>query len=162
MIGRNIPLVITTASRIIRRRPSYAYLRDDATSAGIVGLCRAVQHVVNGKSVSNVSAFLTHWIRYEIEQFLQKELIPTDTEDAEIPVSSIEVACEPDEMALVDLRDLLFSCCETEAEKNVIKMRLIGMDRRDIAKKLGVSPPCITRILRLLEQRYELARQSTL
>lgn len=162
MIGRNIPLVISTVGCILRRHPSCTFLRDDATSAGTIGLCRAVQHIVNGKAVENVSAFLTYWIRYEVKKLLSKEKVLSATEDTEVAAVSIEVACEPDDMALVDLRDLVFSCCETEVETSVIKMRLNGVDRRDIAKRIGVSPPCITRMLRRLEHRYYLARQLTL
>jgi len=58
-------------------------------------------------------------------------------------------------LQLVDLRDLIYSCCLTKTERILIQLRDIeGMDCTEIAPLLHVSKNTVYRMLRVIEERF--------
>src|SRR4030042_1194127 len=53
MIQGNMALVIVRVDAFLRECPHMRYLRDDLISAGLVGLCEAVDMMQKGKRVEN-------------------------------------------------------------------------------------------------------------
>jgi hypothetical protein len=55
---------------------------------------------------------------------------------------------------LFELRDLLESCCESDEERTLIRMREEGYSDCDIAKAINIPRPSLQRLRKELEERF--------
>jgi RNA polymerase sigma factor (sigma-70 family) len=157
-------------------------IRDDLTSAGFLGVVTAINRIRDGVQVTNATVMICYWINREIMQVIDKEVnsypdnegAPPDTLFVRPPValceedgtvenlgyqrmeSSVEATGRIDPgFQLVDLRDLIYSCCDTDQERELIRLRETeGMDCAEIAPRLGVSKTTAYRMLSDIEQRF--------
>jgi len=168
MIEYNVPLVIFKVDSYIACYPEIAYLRDDLHSEGFVGLVQAVNRMVEHKAPPKVNptGYISIAITHEIARFAEKESamgitsIP-DTENGpdvpkvvhDVPESVVDTR-QSAASELLELRDLLESCCESDDERTLIRMREEGYSDRDIAKALNMPHTAAYTLRKELEQRF--------
>ena len=176
MIESNMPLVVLRVNSVIQRNPQLTHLRDDLHSAGFTGLVQAVNKMAEGSDIANPNSYISVAISHEIAKLAEKEaahigielvnllerdpLADTDSADSVpevshgIPESIVDAnqsaACE-----LLELRDLIESCCETDEERTLIRMREEGYVDRDIAEVLNMPHTAAYMLRKELEQRFK-------
>lgn len=158
LIRDNMVFVLSRVNSYIRRRPEIEYLRDDMTSAGLLGVCKAVNKIVEGTTVSNVTAYLSYWINREILLVLEAEapVIQPDDEEPLVVNTDVDSLSKLDDVfTLVDLREVIYSCCETDEERRLLELREFhGLNCQEIAPLINVSQPTAYRMLTRIEQRF--------
>lgn len=174
MIESNMPLVISKVDSYVRRYPQLEHLRDDLHSAGFVGLVRAVNKMAEHKEPSNVNptGYMSVAITHEFVKLAKKEAVHSGIELADTPESDLDARSDVPEVShnipesvvdtnqsaateLVELRDLIESCCETDEERTLIRMREEGYADRDIAKALSMPHTAAYTLRKELEQRFQ-------
>jgi len=163
MIRSNVPLVISLVETYIKRgRRKYRYLRSDMFSAGLVGLIQAVDKMVRDGQVDtpNPTGLISTFVRGAIGEVLVKESCIRVPRGADAPVvlhgvDPDSISYDPDHLR--NLREQLFACCDTEAEQDVIKLRLEGYSDLAIGKMLSLSEWCVTTTRRHIYNRFLVA-----
>jgi len=172
MIEGNMPLVIAKVDAYIGCHPQFAYLRDDLHSAGFLALVKAVNTMAEHDQPSNVNptGYISVAITHEITRVVEKESamgltsIPGSEEgpvsDCDVPQVGHDI---PDSTAdvnesamqgLFELRDVLESCCESDKERTLLRMREEGYSDREIAETLGLPHITTFRLRKELEERF--------
>ena len=173
MIESNMPLVICKVDSFVRRYPQLEHLRDDLHSAGFVGLVKAVNKMAEHKEPSKVNptGYISVAITHEFVKLAQKEAVHSGIELADSPEIDMDLADDVPEVShsipesvvdtnqseateLFELRDLLQSCCESDEERTLLRMREEGCSDREIAEALNMSRTSIQRLRKELEQRF--------
>jgi len=158
MIEGNLTLVVAKVDSFLGAVPQLGYLRDDLTSAGFIGLVKAVNRVAAGKVRRNdgyITGYLTVAIRREISRAIDKEAgiyVPPRSrqaahakgEEIDPPVVTHEIPevrrinqNGPEE---VEVRDAIDGCCTCEAERTFLAMREAGHTYAEIASTIGKPP----------------------
>jgi RNA polymerase sigma factor (sigma-70 family) len=172
MIVGNMPLVVAKVDSVIRCSSALAHLRDDLTSAGFIGLVKAVNRMVAGKGPRNKTPsapvdFIGMWINREIGRLLEEEhfiRVPhTSKERARTggteltPPAVCNVIPErfekPSYEAELETRDLINTCCFTRAERTFFAMREANHTLAEIAEALGVPLHAVSNLARKLRAR---------
>lgn len=170
MIESNMPLVIVKVNSFLCRHSQFAYLRDDLHSAGFVGLVQAVNKMAEhvDPPIVNPTGYISVAITHEIGKLVAKEenrgfaRVPKgDRETGKVPfVTNFlpESLVDPEQEAaqeVIEMRDLLESCCESDDERTILRMREKGHSDREIADAIGLKHTT-TYLLRLeLEDRFK-------
>ena len=182
MIEANMPLVIAKVNSYIRRYPQLEHLRDDLHGAGFVGLVQAVNKMAEHKEPSNVNptGYISVAITHEFVKLAKKEAVHSGIELADtpeidmdatedttvdapnvshsIPESVIDVN-QSESLELLELRDLIESCCESEKERTLIRMRAQRYSDREIAEVIGLTHTATYKLRKELEQRFNQKRR---
>jgi len=141
MILNNLGLVVVKADALICLIPKVAYLRDDLVSAGNIGLVQGVNKIEEHHvCMEAVNSWLGQSITNEMLQLLPVEQpiqVPRRSDDlarengCPIEMPSVFNAfpenletCSED--GAVDLRDTIEACCESEAERECLRLREEG------------------------------------
>lgn len=172
MIESNMALVMVKVEAFIATFPKSAYLRDDMTSEGLLGLVEGVDNMIASakgrKSLDppNPSGYLQVAISraignlYDTECNLQMpaptarlqrqkgRLVPKQSCCTVLPESVV------DDTKLRELRDLVMSCAETNDERTLLRMREEGYTDSEIAKAIGLSRTPVLKLRQKLYQRY--------
>lgn len=170
MIEANMPLVIVKVNSFLCRHSQFEHLRDDLHSAGFVGLVQAVNKMAEhvDPPIANPTGYISVAITHEIGRLVAKEenrgfaRVPkADKEAGKIPFvtnSLPESLVDPKQQAaqeVIEMRDLLESCCESDDERTILRMREKGHSDREIADAIGLKHTT-TYLLRLeLEERFK-------
>ena len=170
MIESNMPLVIVKVNSFLCRHSQFEYLRDDLHSAGFVGLVQAVNKMAEhvDPPIVNPTGYISVAITHEIGRLVAKEenrgfaRVPkADREAGKVPFvtnSLPESLVDPEQEAaqeVIEMRDLLESCCESDDERTILRMREKGHSDREIADAIGLKHTT-TYLLRLeLEDRFK-------
>lgn len=174
MIESNMPLVGSNVNEYVRKHPGAVHLRDDLRSAGYVGLVQAVGAMAKHSDPenSNPTGYMSIAIRREISRFsdnedtisipdrtqreARKENRPLDVPSVRRGIPKSVADSAPDaSRELAEMRDLLDSCCESEDERTILRMREEGHADRDIAEEIGLAHTTTYMMRRELEQRYQ-------
>jgi len=172
MIEGNMPLVIVRVNSLIQRNPQFAYLRDDLHSAGFVGLVQAVNKMADeGSAITNPNGYISAAITYEIMKLARKEAEHSGIELVDLPETDMDATDDvlrvlhdvPESLVdvnesavhgLIDLRDMLDSCCESDEERTLLRMREEGYSDREIAEALNLPHITLFRLRKELEERF--------
>jgi DNA-directed RNA polymerase specialized sigma subunit len=154
MICNNMVFVISRVNAYIRLRPEIEYLRDDMTSAGLYGVCKGVNKIAGGSNVTNATAYLSYWINREILLVLDAEF-PEGEEQLIVTMDMDQLSRVDDSFDLVDLRELIYSCSETEQEREMLRLREARLECPEIGVVLGVSRRTAFRMLERIEKRFD-------
>ena len=171
MIESNMPLVISKVDSFIQQNPRLVYLRDDLHSAGFVGLVLAVNKMAEGSDISNPTGYISVAITHEFVKLAKKEavhigidLVDLPTIDMDLGSDVLEVSHDIPESIVdtnqaatqdaLELRDLLESCCESDKERTLLRMREEGCSDREIAEALDTSRTSIQALRKELEERF--------
>ena len=172
MIEGNMPLVIAKVDAYVGCHPQVAYLRDDLHSAGFLALVKAVNTMAEHDQPSNVNptGYISVAITHEITRVTEKESAmgltnipesvdgPVSNHDVpevehDIPDSTTDVN-ESAVQGLFELRDVLQSCCESNKERTLLRMREEGYSDREIAEALDLPHITTFRLRKELEERF--------
>jgi RNA polymerase sigma factor (sigma-70 family) len=167
MILNNLGLVVTKANALIGRMPSIAYLRDDLVSAGNVGLVQAVNKLSPKVHVGAVNCWLGRAINNKMQDLLPIEhtiRVPRQSSAlarhngcplaapaiANVLSESLE-ACS--DFAVVDLRDVMNACCQSDIERQCLRLHEKGYTFQEIGQRLGVSRATANLMFRKVKAR---------
>ena len=172
MIEGNMPLVIAKVDAYIGCHPQVAYLRDDLHSTGFLALVKAVNTMAEHDEPCNVNptGYISVAITHEIARVIEKESAmgltsisesedrPSSDRDVpevghDIPESTTDVN-ESAVQGLFELREVLQSCCESDKERTLLRMREEGHSDREIAEALGLPHITTFRLRKELEERF--------
>jgi len=155
MIEGNLTLVIAQVDSFLGNVPHLDFLRDDLTSAGFLGLVKAVNTIARGKVHRNdgfIVGYLMVWIGREIEVAISREAaiyVPLKSQHAarakgkeiEVPAVTHEIPetrrINQNNTEEVDARDLLDSCCTCEEDRIIAAMRAEKHTYAAIATAIG-------------------------
>lgn len=169
MIQSNIGLVMTEVNRFLIFLPQFEHSRDDLIGYGMVGLVEAVNKMSESGKVedANPTAFMAICVRRAIGAALEKEedvRVPMRTRNrkkqqgVDVGLSKTETIFDDgeeestskyfhDPRPMQELRLLLDACCETEDEREIMRLREEGYVDREIAGILGL-PQTTTYVMR--------------
>ena len=167
MIVGNMALVISKTNDFIGSRPWSRYLNDDLISAGFIGLIEAVNKLpasLNNTVTSylivsierHFGTLLEHEmtirVPYESERLARKkgkpikknvvqsveelvELKPNDHSEVNLhPIRDTIVVNEANDL---DMCDLIDKCCDTDTEREFVRLRLAGNTFAEITELSG-------------------------
>jgi hypothetical protein len=178
MIEGNMSLVISKVDSYVGHYPFAAHLRDDLISEGFVGLCTAVDKMSTEPTPEKVNptGFISHWVHRRIGEMVDQETgigaSPRTkrrlrAEGAEVPTQINLYDAAPtlpdkivDPMSMVDLRDMIDTCCESEQDQIIVRMRELGYVDRDIAA--AIDAPVTTTYMRRRELYARFLEKSEL
>jgi len=173
MIEGNLTLVVAKVDSFLGIVPHLDFLRDDLTSAGFLGLVKAVNSIARGKVHRNdgfIVGYLIVWIGREIEVAISREApiyVPLKSQHAarakgetiDIPVVTHEIPearrINQNETAEVDARDLLDACCTCEEDRIILAMCAQKHTYAKIAKAIGKPFTSGYMIAKALEARIQ-------
>lgn len=154
MIEGNMALVVSKVDAYIHFFPQYAYLRDDLTSAGFTGLVLAVNHMAEeGCGSATPVEYIGVSIARELGELAEETetliRIPRETqrlatakgERIKAPVAStngLETCTHESAEAVVDMRDLIASCCGSDEERTYVRMREAGHKLQEISAAVNM------------------------
>lgn len=145
LIEKTQPFVRCIAEHYAKR-PGCARWLDEFIDAGMYGLVKSINQVRNGKMVREPGAYFSYWIRREI-------LLVIAHEQKHRAVGLQEWTRSPE--SVTDLRDAIYSCCETDEERQLLELREFhGLECPEIGEILGVSRRTAYRMLERIEQRF--------
>jgi len=168
LIEQNIDLVHSVVRGYLRQHPHLGYLKDDLLSAGQIGLCEAVDLIETSKP-ENAKGFLTIAIRRAIKEAVVNEdsiKVPTRTRsrlreqgrEVEVVnrVHQLDMIARTDPgLELVDVMDAIDAACDSDFERQIVKLRIEGYTDRDIGVKLDCDGATVCRALKAIYKRYK-------
>jgi hypothetical protein len=156
MIEGNMSLVVTKVDAHIHCFPTAAYLRDDLTSAGFLGLVWAVNRIAAGevRENENITGYLSVAIQFEIGHVIDAEInVAPDRTRKRAKANGLTISqpsilnvdleemdfhrTRPD-IAELEMRDLIDSCCECQEERQFVALREQGYKLTEIAEAIGM------------------------
>jgi len=168
LIEQHIDLVHSVVRGYLRQHPTLGYLKDDLLSAGQIGLCEAVD-LIETTNPNNVKGFLTIAIRRAVKEAVINEdsiKVPTRTrsrmrsQGKEIEVvnrvNQLDMIARNDPgLEMVEVMDAIDAACQSEFDKQVVKMRIEGYTEEEIGDKLGCDKSTVCRALKTIYKRYK-------
>ncbi len=174
MIVGNMPLAVAKVEGFIRCFPDTSYLRDDLTSAAMVGLTKAVNKMAVGKGPRRISPsspvdFMGMWINRELRRLVEDETpirVPHESrrlaKQKEEPIVAPAVSHAvpeqfetPTHQKQLEDRDLMESCCICDDERTWLAMRLAGHTNAAIARAINRPDESTRRLGKRVESRIK-------
>lgn len=183
MIESNVPFVVNKVDTFIRCFPSAAYLRDDLIAEGMMCLCKAVSKMAEDgvKENANATGYISYWIHKGIGLVVDSEAAagPNESErtrkrkasDGEPIGHRVELTAGDgeffdlshpipdtvtDPMSIPDLKDLIYSCCETEVDRMIVELREQNYTYHEVAKIIELPYTATYMLLRAIYARFLL------
>jgi DNA-directed RNA polymerase specialized sigma24 family protein len=166
MILNNLGLVVVKVDAFISNVPGVAYLRDDLVSAGNVGLVKAVKKIDRRVRIEAVNLWLARFIVREMHTVLPSErtiLLPRPSKMPQNDGRSMEPATifnalpetleAPSGLRVIELRDTIEACCESEAERECLRLREEGYTFTEISDMLSIPLVGVKRMFDRLKAR---------
>jgi RNA polymerase sigma factor (sigma-70 family) len=175
MIQENMSLVLTKVKAFLATRPELKYLRDDLVAAGFIGLTQAVNamkdHDTDDAYAQNPTGYLNVAILNELTHLADEEStvsIPWQTQSkgrrlgeelrrpepsGHLPEEVVRMA--PDHATLIELRDLIESCCTKEHDRRIVALREENHTQAQTAAILGVSVSYVCKRLQAIYARLQ-------
>lgn len=167
MIEGNMSLVISKVDAYIGSFPFISHLRDDLISEGFVGLTIAVNRMATTEVPENPNptGYMSHWISHSIGAVVDSESgvagsvrtkqrhrkngvqLPVQISEHEVIPAATDSVVDP--MSMTDLRDMIDSCCETEQDRTIVRMREERYTDPEISK--AIDSPLTTTYMRRRE-----------
>ena len=127
LVVNNMPLVVAIVDCFIEKHPMYDYLRDDLTSEGFVALAAAAQ---SPNRKRDTTSYLSKSIRSSLRKFVGRSGVVSNRSSrlrakpgqpkvvTNKDVSKFTLGSTVEPTSIVDLRDLIASCCLSEFRRN--------------------------------------------
>ncbi len=160
MIQGNMALVVVRVEAYLRQSPQYAFLRDDLISAGLVGLCEAVDAMQKRGRVksANPTGYIYTAIDNHLTETVDEEstiVVPHRTQKrareednpivcpravgAKATESCFSRLSTADVSAGHELKDEIMACCRDDVDVKIVEMRIAGHTDSEIAEAVGLS-----------------------
>lgn len=165
MILGNAALVVLRVDHYLRRNPKMAHMREDMISAGVSGLCAAVDRMQKGTRAKkiNPTGYIYTAIDQRIDKLLDEEstiVIPHASQEAarkkDQPITpprtiggnAAETLCAKrfavDLFAGPELEEEIRACCLDRKDLRIVQMRIEGYNDREIGEALGMAENTVT------------------
>jgi hypothetical protein len=174
MITSNYGLVVTKAESFLETFPKFTYLLDEFIGEGLLALVKAVDSMAGSVPESNTpinpTGYLGIAICRAIGNCADSQSIVSESARSKrhkrqngIPIETPEVsddltdALTPeigDPMALIDLEDTIFSCCHSDEERFIVRLRMEGLVDREIGDRLNLSTTTVFLLRKEIYARY--------
>lgn len=166
-------LVKLAVGRFIERNYDARYLREDLHSEGTLALIQAVDVLCDGRSaVENVAGYLRLQVKSACRDYFDNDGTvgsgkSTKSNRRRAGLDSKDKPCVPisacddlpsDERQAVLYR--LLSLCETEEERQIVRLRAERMTDAQIGNTIGLTQQTINRRRQKIECRYDAACHS--
>ena len=169
MIEGNMPLVVAKVNAYLVEHPHLAYLRVDLTSAGFMGLTKAVNKMAT-RRVKNPTAYIGTAINYEFHYLLETEMpiqvshsqrrrAKANGKEIEVPtvINKMPDHCRlpmAPQVQEVEARELLRSCCNDNVERRILRLRELGCTYEQVTQRVPYKRSQIGNIVRRIEAAY--------
>ncbi len=162
MIEANMSLAISKVDSYIGTYPHVSYLREDMEGEGFLGVTMAVNKMAEAGPIENPNptGYISYWIMERIGYVVDREITSGLTDRgirkkrAKQQTVAHQVAMPPvldilmdDPTKLIELREQILSCCETEQDRTIVRMRESRYTDKEIAAALD-APVTTTYMLR--------------
>jgi hypothetical protein len=152
MIEANTRLVALKVQQFLSYFPQYSYLEGDLMGEGLLGLVEAVDVIQRneapGVNPTGLIALRIKWhLGTAVEQGQDIHLPRTSRRRGEArgepvtPCKRVEAmldALPSTETSLADLKECIETCCWTDTEKEIVRLRELGSTDQEIAGYLGL------------------------
>lgn len=153
MIESNIPLVVSKVKSYIEQFPHVSHLYDDLMSAGFLGLVEAVNRMSSDRAVDNPhpTSYIGCWVQRRIGEIAddQGDVIASHRtqrrarkDDRELPkhepLGECNLDIHVDPRSMIELRDQIDACCETDEDRAIMDLREKGYSDREISQQLNL------------------------
>lgn len=165
LVTSNIGLVYYVARRYRYRAEALGIEFDDLVATGVLALCKAARVYVPERGKFSTLAVLH--IKNEMLHLLQKArrrprtvpiVVPWEHDESDDGHNeSVWLRCEVD-LSDVEWRDFVRRL--TEREQTLLALALAGYTQEEIARRLGISQPHVSRLLKRVERRWNLQSAS--
>lgn len=136
IIINNMPLVISLVESYLSSRTDYVYLQDDLIAEGFLGLVEAANNLATpGRIVTNPTSYLSRSIRFHIYRAAKHSPYQTCEKD----ISKMMLGARSNTISSIDTRDIIDSCCESDDDFTILKMREQGHSFQEISHAINVS-----------------------
>jgi RNA polymerase sigma factor (sigma-70 family) len=167
MILNNLGLVVVKAASLIRQRPRLSYLRDDLVSAGNVGLVTAVNRIgacdvcmeaVNTCLGKSIDRYMLRLLPRERGIHVpQRSCQRARHNSRPIAIPRVQHGISrrleaPSELRVIDLRDVIQACCQSDQEKECLRLREEGYTLQEISAHLGLGIATVMRMIHRLRK----------
>jgi len=173
MVEANMPLVLDRVESFLRRFPKLEYLRDDLVSEGFMGLINAVDAIGAIPSDDKLTGYLIKSIINAMADVLEQEApirisrrsLRRAKERGDNPTPSFSeldsdhILLENGDAEMIDVRDTIYACCQTDEEQTVVEAREKGLSYPEIEAKYGITIASTHRMLKRIHERYCLKTQ---
>ncbi len=160
MILGNAALVVLRVDHYLRRNPRMSHMREDMISAGVHGLCAAVDRMQQGGRTKkiNPTGYLYTAIDQRIDKLVDEEstiVVPHCSQEVarknEQPITpprtvggdAAEILCAKrfaaDLFSGPELEEEIMACCLDQTDHRIVQMRIEGYNDREIAAKVSKS-----------------------
>lgn len=144
----NMAVVVVNVDTLLRQCPQFKYLRDDLISEGFLALVKLANKVHRMAPIKNHQGLIGTTIRNALLDLIRRE--------REVPLTDVVLQALSDNPTTVsDLRQDLLSCCADDKDHTIIAMREAGYTDEEIAGKIGITRPNVTRRRAKLRERWE-------
>jgi RNA polymerase sigma factor (sigma-70 family) len=155
MIRNNMPLVVTIVDDFLTLHPDFGYLRDDFTSAGFLGLSRAIQKMSRaGFHVKKITPFMARAIQHDIITEVQRANKHSCCQSSEVDLTRRSLSHRIDSIERIETQELIESVCETDLDKQLLALRHEGYTIREMAIVTGMTRMTVTRAFHAIKKRY--------
>ncbi len=163
MIEGNLALVVYRVEIFLASSPQMSYYRDDLISAGLLGLCKAVDCMRKNHDILKPTGRMTKEIDHYIQHLADesntiripwrtqararqngKPIRPPRIISDKVLEKEVDVKYEG-RIASAELTEELYACCEDGFEKKILSMRLDYFSDKQIAESLNCSVATIIR-----------------
>jgi hypothetical protein len=158
MIIGNMALVTLKVDTWVKNHPELFFIREDLISAGMLGLCEAVDYLRRTEGVVNPTGCIYHFIDAHLSRLVAEESTISvsynsqwEAEQAGKPIelprplndsatTQVFMQLEDDDpIAALELQDELDSICMNQLDRLIIKRRSEGCTDEEIAHESGHS-----------------------
>lgn len=174
MIEGNMALAVYRTDAYLRSAPQMAYYRDDMISAGLIGLCEAVDRMRKAGRIRNPrpTGCITRAIDCQIIKVVDKANIIVVPDRVQSRARTEGEPIKPprivSDRALLGLHDLAFrdrdavkelyeetlACCSNEREKQIVSMRAAGHTDAEIASAVKLSRRRVSSLREAIFNRF--------
>lgn len=174
LITENMPLVVVKVGDFLDAHPQHAHLRDDLVSEGNVALVEWVQRLTRPhEAIKNLSGSLKKALVRAMQSLCDRDaglgvcdrtmqrrraLAKSGAAVDELPTvaggDNLDSLPESAGRRHTELREEIASCCKTDFERDVVRLREAGYVDAEIGEQLGKHPDTVRQARKRIEARY--------
>ena len=172
MIEGNVALVVYRVEAYLRSAPQMTYYRDDMISAGLLGLCGAVDRmrkkgpVKNPKPTGCIAKAIDRHVSHAVDESNTivvpnrvQQLARAEGEPITPPrivpdkaLIGLSESSSRDRKETLELTEDVLACCRNDVERRVVSMRVDGHTDAEIEKALNLTH--VSRLRREIFKRF--------
>jgi DNA-directed RNA polymerase specialized sigma24 family protein len=157
------PVVHVARSNYLDEFPNLSHLSEDLEAAGMLAAVEVLRKRDLSK-IDNLEAYLYRAATHAMSEAVAKE-DPIANQTKVEGLNREYVAIErqaPDELAVVDLLEEIYACCEDEIDRTIIHWRSLSHTDEEIAEELGLGLSWVNERRTNIEERFNARSRRSL